>query len=815
MASNCTTPPVTSKTLGAQATSKQTRTEALERLTEGSVYSATVISTDPGMRKLAVITDTGSVITGCCMMTDSLASMLGFAQIGLPPTGSKVLVVYTASESYICGCMADTDEQADVFTPPIAGEYDQDHSSDSAVGVRRVDDDKSPYIGYQGCQDMFPGEYDLTNNMGIFLRMLHNFAQLGAGDLAKIECHLMNDMVRIVDNYFVHHNAGGDTMIWSNGRCNYESHFTGYSGEAEGGQTDSSTPAETKGENVYKCDDDHNLSGRWRRSKFIGFMGDMVHEWITEPPEGDTVYDSKAKRKGKLRVWHGSDGTYMVQSNAGIHLSVSPKIVVPIMNYKWDDPEHDALELVRGLDSSFTKVWKGEKPDARAMVWQMRSYAKYITIFHSIERWLQMKSKDWITILPESESECGSSDNKEPDKDSTTFKGQASITITPAGDISLEANGIDNDGVSSVILSHGNVQIAAANNIEMVAGGYISMSSRNLVCKATNNVEIVSLCGNMFLKSRMALKALCEKGLIWLRSNKHNDEGADPEPWVGGDASPPSSQDTSRYGVRIEATDTPILVTGWRGIVNRTKEDNSHIWLFTEKNSDVKIGANQSGKVKIRGESQVIIEAGENFKVRTEKAIVTGPMFIENSVSIQRGNVNVKHDIQAGGSIFGNGTIGNRTGGELAKNKEGVKPQTQSGEPEQGEDLLELKNDPAEGTEEEPWRLYDWSNAGASYSDYKGLKQTPYHAAFEEGGKMEDAQTQVKGLVDWENASILDKDWVPIDNRPWPGNGAKYVVSTPFGKALGNDWEEYTQGDIGGSSHESREDYSFRIQTSD
>lgn len=816
MANNCTTPPVTVKNVGPQAATQQTRTEASERLVSGAIYSATVVSTDPGMRKVAVVTDTGDLVNNCELMTDGLASMLGFSQAGMPPVNSKVLLAYLSTGSFVFGCVADYDSPADSFTQPLAGEYDQEHLSDPAIGVRRVTDDESYIQGYPSCQDMMPGEYDLNNNMGIFFRMLHNFAQLGAGDLAKIECHLMNDMVRIIDNYFVHHNAGGDTMIWSNGRCNYESHFTSYSGEAEGGDTESSTPANNKGENVYESEDDHNLSGRWRRSKFIGFLGDMVHEWITEPPDWDTVYNERAKRKGKLRIWHGADGTYMVQSNAGIHLTVSPKIVIPIMKYKWDDPEHDALELVKGLDKSFTKVWKGEKPDARAMVWQMRSYSKYITLFHSLERWLQMKDKDWVNILPESESECGKSDNQEPDKQATEFKGQASISITPGGDISLEANGVDNDGTSSIVLSHGNIQIAAANNIEMVAGGYISMSCRNLVGKATNNVEMVSLCGNLFLKARTALKALCEKGIVWIRSNKHHDEGANPDPWVAPDAGQPTSQDTGKFGIRLEATDTPVLVTGWRGIVNRTKEEDSHIWLYTEKNSDIKIAANESGKVKIRGESEVLVEAGDKFKVRTEKAIITGPTYIQNSVSIVNGTINAKHDVNSGGSMNCNGVVSNRFGGELTKRKEELKPDTKGDTDTGEEDLQELKQDPEEKSEEEDWLLYPWSSPGPGYTNYKGLKQAPYHAAFEEGGDQDDAMSQLLGLVKWDLAAVLDKDWKPTSSFPWPGKGAKYSESDKFGKALGVPWDsDYTESDIGGATKEMTKPYSFRIQSSD
>jgi hypothetical protein len=93
-------------------------------------------------------------------------------------------------------------------------------------------------------RDLLPGEEEISNNIGVALRLLTNFAQLDSGGLAKIECHLLNDMVRIVDAYFAHHHCGGDTLIWNNGRNNEESHFTSYPHEAAGKQKEEEMFAE-------------------------------------------------------------------------------------------------------------------------------------------------------------------------------------------------------------------------------------------------------------------------------------------------------------------------------------------------------------------------------------------------------------------------------------------------------------------------------------------------------------------------------------------------------------------------------------------
>ena len=130
--------------------------------------------------------------------------------------------------------------------------------------------------------------------------------------------------------------------------------------------------------------------------------------------------------------------------------------------------------------------------------------------------------------------------------------------------------------------------------------------------------------------------------------------------------------------------------------------------------------------------------------------------------------------------------------------------------------MRELKQDPEEGSENEEWRLYDWTTSGESYVEYRSLKQTPYHAAYEEGGKQGEAQVTLTGLVDWALADTLGKDWKPINSRPWPGNAAKLVKSSNVGKPPGDNWtREYTSSDIGGDSKRVKSEYTWRIQATD
>lgn len=184
-------------------------------------------------------------------------------------------------------------------------------------------------------------------------------------------------MVRIVDQYFVHHNCGGDTLIWNNGRCNYEDHFTHYPHEASGKISESDPMGEVTdiGKGVYKLDDKHDpydATGRWRKSTYIGFLGDMIHHWITNPTQVISTYAEGAARAGQFRTWVGADGTLMVQSAGDIVIETTSYMVIPQILHKWDHPEFSA-GFMEDLNQEYLKIWgKGGDEywkDLNASVW--------------------------------------------------------------------------------------------------------------------------------------------------------------------------------------------------------------------------------------------------------------------------------------------------------------------------------------------------------------------------------------------------------------------------------------------------------------
>ena len=104
-------------------------------------------------------------------------------------------------------------------------------------------------------------------------------------------------------------------MIWNAGRTTLEHHFTGYPTEAIGLKNDGTGDLASGDQGIYELgekDDPIDATGRWRASTYIGFLGDMLHYWVTNPTEVTSNYADGAKRAANLRTWVGSDGTLMV-----------------------------------------------------------------------------------------------------------------------------------------------------------------------------------------------------------------------------------------------------------------------------------------------------------------------------------------------------------------------------------------------------------------------------------------------------------------------------------------------------------------------
>lgn len=536
----------------------------------------------------------GTLIENCRIMNAAIGAYIGVQDVGFPLVGSSVLVARCPSCSYVIGGELLIGTSNKHWAPPVTGDVNYDTLDVGTALVERTKALFQPQAnGLKMPIDMFPGEWEKSTGIGPALRLLNNLAQMDSGSLAKIEVHLMNDMVRILDNYFAHHHVGGDELIWNAKYSTWESHFTQYPHEAEGKLEENeelASPIEKAYDPEKQCEPDtYSATGRWRKSTYIGFLGDMIHEWITHPTEVASTYMKDADRATNYRQWVGSDGTYMLQASGGIQLEVNHNIICPTVLKTWNDINLKLHEKMENLNTSFLKIW-GNGPtweDLQVSCWQMRSYLRYIPLWHSLARWKQLAEAGYCTIptqedAPEANPSAGEEDRKNITGEDP-YEGYAAINLSPAGTIT-----ITNGSNCSIIIDKDNIQIAAAGNLELKAGGTLSLSGRDVVIQAADNMEISSFFGGIIAKARTTFKTLVEKGRIWFKADMDPEDDDTPTyPLADRDA---PEVEKKKYGIIFDATRSGILNAGANGFVAATTGEEAHISLETSgKDSDINI----------------------------------------------------------------------------------------------------------------------------------------------------------------------------------------------------------------------------------
>lgn len=544
------------------------------------VYFGIVKEVNLTTRRLTVFIN-DQLVYNCIYAAGTIAGLLGFSSTQLPQVESTVLCLVTEDTTWVIGSQPIHVKNTETWSGAIAAgvsKYSQIGDEDFNRSFRESEQHIIP--GYPMSRDLLPGEEEISNNIGVALRLLTNFAQLDSGGLAKIECHLLNDMVRIVDAYFAHHHCGGDTLIWDNGRNNEEAHFTSYPHEAAGKKKEEEIYAEPVGE--WQAQDICKEAGPdpkvWRKSSYLGFLGDMLHYWITHPKIVKDVTGEKIKRASRVKTWVGADGTVTVQAAGDVLIQVSQTMCMPDINFKWDDPTYNPKEALKNLNIEFLKIWgEGDQHwiDLSVSCWQMRYYLKYLTVWHSLERFRQLQDSGYCTILPEAQctvgnTDCGEKDKKKAGCTTPSTAQQCCLHLSPAGTISLVAG---ND--TSVIMEHGNIQLAAPNNIEIKAGGTLSVSAKDVSIKSYRIFEIISLAGSIAIKARTSLKALCERGRIWIKGDAPKNEKE-----LSNSILP---TEFSKYSVVIDSSRGDTLIHGKKGVTVGASGEKGDIHIQASK----------------------------------------------------------------------------------------------------------------------------------------------------------------------------------------------------------------------------------------
>ena len=625
---------------------KATSVTATENTLEpGKIYKGRISELDFGLRTMVVSVGLQQV-PGCIFAAGELASFFGLGEYGMPMIGAEVSLLYggAGAASIVLGTSGTMHPAAKLGRASLTG-YTKENRAGNEKAFKRSEERKPSNTrkGNLPPIDLLPGEMMKTSGLGPAIKLLYNFASLSASDCAKVEACILNDMVRIVDNYFVHHTCGGDELIWTAGdRCTGEEHFSSMLFEAEGKKAKEeelakNPVAEFNYDIKESVENPFSDTGRWRLSRYWGFLGDMIHKWVTTPTEVTSNIMEGAFRTGQYRSWIGSDGTLCIQSAGGVQIEVTQNIVIPAILKAWNQPDFDMEKAMEDLDSELLKVW-GSGPqwkDLTVAVWQLRYYSKYIALWHSLDRFRQLEKKDYCKIPKEDDDEvkkrtpaAAYADRSSCDQEvEGPREHHALLSMDMGGNVALTSQ-----GNTSVILSNGSIQVSCPGNLELKAGGTVSIQGKNVSILGGQTVEIMSIFGRLTLKARTLFQALCEAGVLWLKGDAKKDKKVPKNPLEG------EEPVFSEYSVVIDAAEGKTLVHGAEGVtVGSTEEEADVVVQATGKDAGVHLLSKKD--ITLQAKTGTLIALCKNWVCNALNIGLYGSKVIKlgTQVAIQKG----------------------------------------------------------------------------------------------------------------------------------------------------------------------------------
>lgn len=556
----------------------------------GSVYQGRIASLAKGGRYNVVVDTPRGNVADCFFLGGICSGLLGFKFSTILPVGTRVAIAYGRPSFIFAVGNAD---------PPDA----KNGGNRSALWGDAVNPSTSS--GTEGdvsvAEDLVPGEFEIGNMFGVTMQFLTTLMAMKAGDRAKVEVHLLNDMVRLVSGQFRHVSGLGEELIFDHGRPSLERSWSTYRHEVLNKLKDREKLFETKGDEVDKQQIDRiNSLGRSRFLEYVGFMGDFIHSFITDPPAAlvDLATATSMDRAGKSWQHRGLDGTIITQSIAEIRSEVVTRIPVAVRKKNHEDPEITKARRYAELEKSYLKLWnygKREDKNAYRTAYELREYARYLTRYQAFARALQLS--DEFRVPTEAGSPVPSRTNLEEDRgiaNADVEYEEVYSVISQLRDGSI----IIHDGYgSSVTLSNGNVQISAARHLDLEAAGDIRLAAGgSFYVKAKRNIEMSASVGGMILHSFSVMKALCERGSVWLKTGAKASE-TDPKE----DGAP--APEILPHGIYLEATDSGIGIRA-----------NKELALASDATPTDKEDRNELTGITLSAKANIHVQSG-NFLV--------------------------------------------------------------------------------------------------------------------------------------------------------------------------------------------------------
>lgn len=580
------------------------------RLEEGLIYTGVIRNVNSTRQDYTIQVDGGEKLEGCVLALGMFSGLMGMKMSIRLPIGTSVLLAYDGASAYIVGCVAaDNTDENSYLNRYLTGKGDHD-----AGTTLDPDNVGSPPPHTQPC-DLFDGEFEIGNLAGPFIRFMTFMTSMGAGEQAKVEFHLLRDLVRVVSRNFEHFSALGEMKIYHDGRLNMEFNGTTYDHERWGKETEKEAKAELDGASVKLEDiDDRIETGRWRVTKLFGFMGDLLNTWFTDPAVTAGKFAEDALRCGKARMHVGQDGAVLVQSMSDIVLERVCAIPVPIRIKHQENPSGVVATEMDKLERKYLKIWDDKNGETgHHTLYKIREYARYLNQFHSLARihqFAQGGKAEWYVPTeeeaPDPEHGADEADREEATSGNTYWHlCYSTIRIFRDGAILLH------DAVGNTVsMGETGVQFSSTTNLHLYAAGdIVAKAGNSMFLGARRHMEMVASRGGMRIKARAFLHGLCEKGTLWLKSD------ADPDDLEPEDEDDPEPEMIGEQGVRVEATLAQgYWLTHLKSLIQACGEDEDEDKVSV-------ILRSLEGNVKTLAKKDVTFKAERNMLIKVTKDV--------------------------------------------------------------------------------------------------------------------------------------------------------------------------------------------------
>lgn len=571
----------------------------------GQIVTGRITSIDPrtGLCRVAT-TDPGTDIDGCVWLTKSFtAPVLGYRIKSLPSVDTQVLLLI-GNPSFIIG----------VFdTPEYDTVYGLSLTKDGSYYREKYFQDEL-YPGYEGSASLLEGEFEIDNAFSVGMSFLTNIISLNAGARAKIEAHLLNDMVRIIAEEYRSITPLGEISIYDDGNPNMEVNFGSYVKEL----LDNNLPKNGELVSLTNLDElDKNRDNFTQQSighrfkAYIGHVGNFLSLFISDPAK-----NLNSIAAGKAHIHIGNSGDILLRTVSEIALERVVRIVVPSKRAGMEVP---APNYEAQMDK-ITKLWEygsAGEGGIHQLAYSLRTYSRYLSNHVSLMRFNQLaQGENPVYRVPlESEVPLPDGYNKEQDLAASNggnetpgfIEGYSTIRIFRDGSVlSMDSEG------GTVYHGRGIVEISAVREIKLDSAGDISMiAGKNIFLKAKKNIEISSSEGGLVFKARELINMLCELGKIWIKSDREKEKDAEKDD----------------YGILIDAVRSSLFLNSK---TNTTIQQEEGDFFIDSKKGNTFVSAGQAIVLRaING--NVMIQAAGSFICKSVNSFL-------NSLSINLAN---------------------------------------------------------------------------------------------------------------------------------------------------------------------------------